>query len=96
MTVSNKMYLRAIGQLLQYGEGVRIVDIAGTLGVSKASASTGVKRLAGMGLVKHELYGDVQMTAAGKAKVVAMQRADDMIRLRIQGLQQKRKMIGLA
>lgn len=60
-------YLRAIYDLYEkgYGKGVRSVDIANMLKVSKASVSEMLRKLADEGLVKLEPYSKILFTAKG-------------------------------
>ena len=87
MTASNIMYLKAVYQLSLSEMRVGIADIAALRGVSKASASAGIKRLCAKGLATHALYGDVCLSAAGTAKIRQMILMDDMFRLRIENAQ---------
>lgn len=58
-------YLSTIFRL-DKGEGVRSVDIAKTLNVSKPSVNRAIKSLIKMELVTQEPYGDVFLTTNGK------------------------------
>jgi DtxR family transcriptional regulator, Mn-dependent transcriptional regulator len=60
-------YAKAIYSLQRRGdEAVSTSAIAERLGVSAASASAMVKRLSSLGLVEHEPYRGVELTAAGE------------------------------
>ena len=61
-------YAKAIYALEQHGGGVAVTTnaLAARLGVSPASASGMVKRLAGLGLVEHVPYRGVVLTARGR------------------------------
>ncbi len=62
-------YLEAILVLSRStGESVRVTDLSDKLGVSKPSASVAVKRLTEVGLVSHEPYGDIKLTATGRTQ----------------------------
>jgi Mn-dependent DtxR family transcriptional regulator len=67
-------YLEAIFLLSgSAGTPVRITDISERIGVTKASASIAVKKLAHAGALVHERYGSIRLTSSGKmcAKRVA-------------------------
>jgi DtxR family Mn-dependent transcriptional regulator len=59
-------YAKSIYSLSRREETVATSALAERLGVSPASASAMVKRLAGLGLVSHEPYRGVRLTAAGE------------------------------
>ena len=61
-------YAKAIYALERRGDGEPVVtnDLAARLGVTAASASNMVKRLADLGLVEHEPYRGVRLTAEGR------------------------------
>ena len=84
MTSSNQKYLKAVYTLSKIDESIRVVDIAAELSVSKASVCSAMKRLERKGFVKHELYGDVRLSPAGKKAAKAMITSD----LRIKQYQQ--------
>ncbi|MDD2498776.1 MAG: metal-dependent transcriptional regulator, partial [Desulfitobacteriaceae bacterium] len=58
-------YLEAILILTEQDEAVRISDLAQLLGITKPSVTEGVKALAAQGLLRHEKYGPVFLTAEG-------------------------------
>ncbi|TML05101.1 MAG: metal-dependent transcriptional regulator [Actinobacteria bacterium] len=62
-------YTKAIYALQERGDGCAVTTnaLAERLGVTPASASAMVKKLAGMGLVSHVRYRGVQLTAKGSA-----------------------------
>ena len=59
-------YLREIYKLSQSGSRVSVTALAKAQGVSPASASAMVKKLAALELAVHEPYGGVTLTAAGE------------------------------
>ncbi len=62
-------YLEAILVLSgSVGTAVRVTDLSDQLGVSKPSVSVAVKKLADAGLVSHERYGDIKLTASGRKR----------------------------
>jgi Mn-dependent DtxR family transcriptional regulator len=68
MTASGQKYLKAVYVLSQKNGGVRVIDVAEVLAVSKASACKGLKKLSEKNLIAHEFYGDVKLTEEGKKK----------------------------
>jgi DtxR family Mn-dependent transcriptional regulator len=59
-------YLKAIYKLNEHGS-VSKSDVASRLGVSPASVTNMIKKLAGLGLVEHESYRGVRLTELGKS-----------------------------
>lgn len=59
-------YLKAIFNLQEQSPTVATTDIARAMGVSAASVTGMIKRLARMNLVVHESYKGVQLTPAGE------------------------------
>jgi len=75
-------YAKALYSLSQRGqEAVSTSAIAERLGVSQASASAMVKRLGQLGLVEHEPYHGVCLTAAGERVALAVIRHHRLIEL---------------
>lgn len=67
LSSANEDYLEAICELYAKGSGgVRSVDIAGRLEVSKASVNKAVGMLKTAGYVEQEPYGDIMLTDAGR------------------------------
>ncbi len=67
-------YLEAIGWLSEAGNIARVTELSKALGVSKPSVSAALNKLAKAGLVRHERYGSIELTAEGRRV------ADDVIR----------------
>lgn len=63
-------YLEAILILTEQDDAVRISDLAQLLGITKPSVTEGVKALAAQGLLRHEKYGPVFLTAKGKKMAI--------------------------
>ncbi len=59
-------YLKAIYVLETEGEGATTTNIAETLGVSSASVTNMLKRLAGMNFIEHKSYKGATLTEAGR------------------------------
>jgi DtxR family transcriptional regulator, Mn-dependent transcriptional regulator len=67
LTASSEDYLEAICQLAQGGASVRSVDLANKLEVSKASVNKAVATLKAAGMIEQEYYGEIVLTAEGRA-----------------------------
>jgi DtxR family Mn-dependent transcriptional regulator len=65
-TVSMEDYLEAILHIKKKDGVARVSSISDALGVKKPSVSYAVKRLTEEGLVRHEDYGYVDLTAEGQ------------------------------
>jgi DtxR family transcriptional regulator, Mn-dependent transcriptional regulator len=59
-------YLREIYKLAQDGSRVSVTALAKRLGVSPASASAMVKKLAALDLAAHQPYRGIELTSAGE------------------------------
>jgi Mn-dependent DtxR family transcriptional regulator len=59
-------YLERIQELIDSKGYARVVDIAGSLGISQASVTNMIKRLDAEGFVHHEKYRGLVLTNAGK------------------------------
>jgi DtxR family Mn-dependent transcriptional regulator len=62
---SKENYLEAIKHITEEGVHARVKDIAACLEVSMPSVTEALKVLAQEGLVKHERYGHIELTAEG-------------------------------
>lgn len=68
-------YLKVIWTAREWSdERVSTKLLAGSLGVSASTASEAIRKLADQGLVNHEKYGEVTLTASGRAAAVQMVR----------------------
>ncbi len=70
LTVANEDYLECMVRIeseIGEGTGVRSVDIANQLDVSKASVNKAVAALKSQGLVDQSYYGKVMLTDEGRA-----------------------------
>ena len=72
LSQSAQDYLEAMLVLGQTGRVVRISDVAAHLDVRLPSVVAMVKGLVAKGLVKHERYGLVELTEAGRAEARAV------------------------
>jgi DtxR family Mn-dependent transcriptional regulator len=73
LTPSQENYLEHIHRLAARGR-VRARELAEAAGVSLPSVSRAVSRLAEAGLVRHESYGEIEITAQGTAAAEAIVR----------------------
>ncbi|ATW26941.1 metal-dependent transcriptional regulator [Candidatus Formimonas warabiya] len=65
LTFTMENYLEAIYELSGGQAGVRVSDIAGRLGVTKASTNSAMSTLSEKGLIVAEKYKEVFLTPAG-------------------------------
>lgn len=66
-TAAHIRYLLTMDELDPKNKGIRCVDIAMALGLSKPSVHGMMSIFTGWGLVEKQAYGDVFMTPAGRA-----------------------------
>lgn len=66
LTVANIRYLLSIRELDRDGRGVRCVDVADTLKVTKPSVHSMVSTLAQLGLLEKTHYGVIHLTPLGQ------------------------------
>ena len=87
-SVASEDYLEQILNLITEKGYARVIDIANNLGISQASVSNMVQRLAGEGLVSYEKYRGMALTPAGeKIAQAIIQRHETLSRfLRLFGL----------
>jgi DtxR family Mn-dependent transcriptional regulator len=78
MTQSLEDYLEMVSFLSDEGD-VRITDIASRLGVSKPSVLTAIKTLEEQGLLEHERYKGVTLTAHGKIRAKEIRKRHDFL-----------------
>lgn len=64
-TASMEDYLEAVAVLREGGEAVRVKQISQALGVKMPSVTAALRKLSDEGLVNHERYGYVELTAEG-------------------------------
>lgn len=83
LTVASEDYLEAILRITQEQdatEGIRSVDVAERLGVSKASVSKALTTLKDAGFVEQAHYGKVSLTPSGLAYASDIWRCHRMLR----------------
>jgi DtxR family Mn-dependent transcriptional regulator len=73
-------YLEAVEMLRSKGSAVRVKEISALLGVKMPSVTAAMKRLSEEGLVAHERYGRVKLTAAGKRAARDVFRRHEVLR----------------
>jgi DtxR family Mn-dependent transcriptional regulator len=78
LTPSQENYLEWIFRLSLDGQ-VRMGDLASRLGVKAPSASRAVAGLARLGLVKHQVYGRIELTPEGERVGRALARRSDCL-----------------
>ena len=64
-TASMEDYLEAVAILRERGKAVRVKQISQALGVKMPSVTAALRKLSDEGLVEHEKYGYVELTAEG-------------------------------
>ena len=83
LTMANEDYLESVYRIslsAPEGEGVRSVDVAEQLGVSKASVNKAMSALKEAGLVEQDRYGRVRLTAQGAGLGAEVWRCHRMLR----------------
>jgi len=78
LTPSQENYLEHILRLSET-DSVRVHEIAKAAGVRLPSVTRAVNLLAKKGLVRHQAYGGVEITAAGVRAAKAVRRRDDCL-----------------
>jgi len=68
ISTSSENYLEVIYNLSKGTGSVRSIDVANSLGVSKASVNKAVSILKEAGMVEQELYGAITLTPLGETK----------------------------
>src|SRR5437588_11404369 len=73
-------YLKVIWSATEWSETpITVKQLAERLGVRAATISDGIRRLADQGMLVHEPYGTIELTAAGRDHAVAMVRRHRLI-----------------
>jgi DNA-binding MarR family transcriptional regulator len=79
LTPNMEMYLKTIYQIVDEGSDPRVKLIADRLGVKMPSVTGALETLRARGLVSHDRYGDVQLTARGKKTAREVKGRNDLI-----------------
>ncbi len=66
LTAANIKYLLVMNELMQDGKGVRCVDIADSLGITRPSVHTMMNTLRDMQLIRKDRYGEAFFTDDGR------------------------------
>ena len=83
LTMANEDYLESIYRIMTEGgqaDGVRSVDVAEQLGVSKASVNKAISTLRDAGYVEQTRYGKVMLTEEGATYAADVWRCHRMLR----------------
>lgn len=78
LTPSQENYLEHILTMSSAGD-VRVRDLAKAVGVKLPSVTRAIRKLADVGMVRHESYGCIEITAAGKNAARSIIRRDDCL-----------------
>jgi len=79
LTPNMEMYLKTIYQIVDEGSEPRVKTIADRLGVRMPSVTGALETLRSRGLVSHDRYGDVQLTARGRKTAREVKGRNDLI-----------------
>jgi DtxR family Mn-dependent transcriptional regulator len=79
LTPNMEMYLKTIYQIVDEGGQPRVKTIADRLRVKMPSVTGALETLRARGLVSHDRYGDVQLTARGKKTAREVKGRNDLI-----------------
>ena len=86
LSSSTQDYLKCVWTLGEWQDGpVSVTALAERLGLRTSSVSDGVRKLADAGLLEHQTYGGVTLTARGRAHAIAMGLGDLEVGLQGQG-----------
>ncbi|MDP3179741.1 MAG: metal-dependent transcriptional regulator [Spirochaetaceae bacterium] len=86
MTESLEMYLETISLLHERNKIARVTDIALELGVSKPSVHAALHELERRGLIRHEHYGEVYLSAEGKEASASIRRRHELLTSFLRGI----------
>jgi DtxR family Mn-dependent transcriptional regulator len=79
LTESLENYLETIGMLIRKNKIARVKDISKELNVKNSSVNIALNVLADKGLIIHEKYGYVELTAEGKKIADDIQHKEDVL-----------------
>lgn len=80
LTKSQARYITAIYELSACYEGVRVIDIAERLSLSKASVSLSMKKLAQKGLIRKDVERHVYLTKDGERHAIRMMNKFELLK----------------
>ena len=81
LSASLEDYLEVIGNLEEENHNPRVKDIAERLGLSKPSVHTALHELENRGMITHEHYGAIILTAKGKEAYEEIKYKHDSLKL---------------
>lgn len=79
LTPNMEMYLKTIYEIVDEGSDPRVKTIADRLGVKMPSVTGALETLRGRGLVSHDRYGDVRLTARGRKTALDVKVRNDLL-----------------
>lgn len=79
LTPNMEMYLKTIYEIVDEGSEPRVKCIADRLGVKMPSVTGALETLQVRGLVSHDRYGDVRLTARGKKTARDVKDRNDLL-----------------
>ena len=79
LTPNMEMYLKTIFEIVDEGSDPRVKTIADRLGVKMPSVTGALETLRVRGLVSHDRYGDVRLTARGRRTAREVKDRNDLL-----------------
>ncbi|PPF78264.1 metal-dependent transcriptional regulator [Subtercola sp. Z020] len=80
LTNAAQDYLKVIWAASEWApEPVTVKQLAERTGVSAATVSDGIRKLAGLGMIAHEPYGSIELTEAGRSVAIGMVRRHRLV-----------------
>lgn len=80
LTTAAQDYLKVIWAASEWApEPVTVKQLAERTGVSTATVSDGIRKLAGLGMIEHEPYGSIELTEAGRSVAIGMVRRHRLV-----------------
>ena len=80
LTTSVQDYLKTLLELSESSEPVHSADVAGAVGVSRASVSRAMNVLKDAGYITKEKYGTIMLTPLGRQTAHAVKKRNELIR----------------
>ncbi|WP_313788363.1 metal-dependent transcriptional regulator [Subtercola endophyticus] len=80
LTTAAQDYLKVIWAASEWSsEPITVKQLADRTGVSTATVSDGIRKLAGLGMLEHEPYGSIELTDSGRSVAVQMVRRHRLV-----------------
>ncbi|RFA17999.1 metal-dependent transcriptional regulator [Subtercola boreus] len=80
LTNAAQDYLKVIWAASEWApEPVSVKQLAERTGVSTATVSDGIRKLAALGMIEHEPYGSIELTDAGRSVAIGMVRRHRLV-----------------